>query len=222
MRRPRYALLTGSALLITCFFAASYINADINRYYLGPILIAWTWLAILEGMVTQAVAAGVGQGSVPGSDGGLPARAPTRIALPAVLLAALMLAPTVLAIPGRLASVDESRDRLAGAWLDRVLPLLEPDAIVVSWWSYSTPLWYAQLVEGRRPDIFIADDRTRLDQGLGGPSDVIEANLGRRPVYVLRQIPADIDELARRYELETLTSQEAGLLVRVIGRRAAT
>ena len=103
------------------------------------------------------------------------------------------------------------------AWLDRVLPLLEPDAIVVRWWSYSTPLWYAQKVEGRRPDIFIADDRTRLDQDLGGPSDVIDANLGRRPVYVLRQNPADIDELARRYELETLTSQEAGLLVRVIG-----
>jgi hypothetical protein len=41
-------------------------------------------------------------------------------------------------------------------------------------------------------------------------------------VYVLRQNPADIDELARRYELETLTPQEAGLLVRVIGPRAAT
>jgi hypothetical protein len=133
-----------------------------------------------------------------------------------------MLAPTLLAIPSRLASVDESRDHLAAAWLDRVLPLLEPDAIVVSWWSYSTPLWYAQKVEGLRPDIFIADDRTRLDQGLGGPSDVIDANLGRRPVYVLRQNPADIDELARRYELETLTPQEAGLLVRVIGPRAAT
>ena len=39
--------------------------------------------------------------------------------------------------------------------------------MVVSWWSYSTPLWYAQIVEGRRPDIFIVDDRTRLDQGLG-------------------------------------------------------
>ncbi len=204
MRRPRYALLTGSALAFTCFFAASYINADINRYYLGPILIAWTWLAILVGMVAEAVAG------------------PTRAALPAALIAAVMFAPTLVAIPARLASVDESRDRTAAAWLDGVLPLLDQDAIVVSWWSYSTPLWYAQKVEGRRPDIFIADDRTRLDQGLGGPSDVIEANLGRRPVYVLRQNPADIDELARRYELDTLTSQEAGLLVRVVGPRAAT
>ena len=35
IRRPPYALLTGSALLITCFFNAAYINADIERYYLG-------------------------------------------------------------------------------------------------------------------------------------------------------------------------------------------
>ena len=222
MRRPRYALLTGSALLITCFFAASYINADISRYYLGPILIAWTWLAILGGMVAESIAASLGLGNVSWAAGGRAGGVSNRIALPAALIAAVMLAPTLLAIPSRLASVDESRDHLAAAWLDRVLPLLEPDAIVVSWWSYSTPLWYAQKVEGLRPDIFIADDRTRLDQGLGGPSDVIDANLGRRPVYVLRQNPADIDELARRYELETLTPQEAGLLVRVIGPRAAT
>ncbi len=222
MRRPRYALLTGSALLITCFFAASYVNADINRYYLGPILIAWTWLAILAAMVAEAVAANMGLGVPAGADGDMAARGSARAALPVALLAALMLAPTLLAIPNRLATVDESRDRLAGAWLDRVLPLLEQDAVVVSWWSYSTPLWYAQKVEGRRPDIFIADDRTRLDLGMGDPSDVIDANLGQRPVYVLRQNPADIDELARRYELETLTSQEAGLLVRVVGPRAAT
>jgi glycosyltransferase involved in cell wall biosynthesis len=31
------------------------------------------------------------------------------------------------------------------------------------------PLWYAQLVEGRRPEIAIIDDRTRLDEQLGEP-----------------------------------------------------
>ncbi len=37
LRKPRYALLTGTSVLITCFFAASYENADISRYYLGPV-----------------------------------------------------------------------------------------------------------------------------------------------------------------------------------------
>ena len=56
LRRPRYALLTGTAVAITCFFAASYINADINRYYLGPVLIAWTWLAILAAVAVELLA----------------------------------------------------------------------------------------------------------------------------------------------------------------------
>ena len=55
---------------------------------------------------------------------------------------------------------------------------MAPDAVIVSWWSYSTPLWYAQRVQGRRPDITIVDDRTRLDENLGGLTDVIDANLG--------------------------------------------
>ena len=53
LRRPRYALLTGSAVAITCFFAASYVNAMIDRYYLVPALIAWTWLAILAESVAR-------------------------------------------------------------------------------------------------------------------------------------------------------------------------
>ena len=207
MQRPRYALLTGSAVAITCFFAASYVNADIGRYYLGPILIAWTWLAILAGMALDAVTVTM-RGRGP--------------ALTAAVLAALLLLPTLSVLPSRLASVDESGDHKASEWLDRVLPLIDQDAVVISWWSYSTPLWYAQKVEGLRPDIFIADDRTRLDQDLGELPDVIDDNLGRRPVYVMRQNPADIDVLAKRYELENITPQEAGLLVRVVGLRAAT
>ena len=56
IRRPRYALLTGIALGLTVFFAASYDNAAIERYYLGPILIAWTWLAMLVAAVVDVLA----------------------------------------------------------------------------------------------------------------------------------------------------------------------
>ena len=71
MRHPRYALLTGSAALITFFFAASYVNADIDRYYLGPALMAWTWLAILAAAAIELIettvngpVVGVGSGRV--------------------------------------------------------------------------------------------------------------------------------------------------------------
>ena len=48
--------MTGTAVAITCFFAASYINADISRYYLGPALMAWTWLAILAAAAVELLA----------------------------------------------------------------------------------------------------------------------------------------------------------------------
>ena len=54
VRRPRYALLTGTWLLLTCWFAASYTNADIERYYLGPILVVISWLAIAAAALLEA------------------------------------------------------------------------------------------------------------------------------------------------------------------------
>jgi hypothetical protein len=212
LRKPRYALLTGTAVLITCFFAASYENADISRYYLGPALMAWTWLAILGGLLVDA--AGV-------DSGGFARRRPTVRTAVALAVAIALVAPSLLAARSTFASVDVSGDHKAAVWTDRVLGLLEPNAMVVSWWSYSTPLWYAQIVEGRRPDIFIVDDRTRLDQGLGSLTDVIDANLGVRPVYAMRQDPREVAELLARYEIDQLTSQEDGSLMHVLARRAA-
>lgn len=46
VRRPRYLLLSGVALLATCWFAASYANADIGRYYLVPLFVVFTWIGL--------------------------------------------------------------------------------------------------------------------------------------------------------------------------------
>src|SRR6185436_6886711 len=50
-RQPRWALLSGVTLVVTCFFNSVYPDGEIDRYYIGPALIAWTWLAILAGSV---------------------------------------------------------------------------------------------------------------------------------------------------------------------------
>lgn len=209
LRRPAYALLTGSAALLTVVFAASYQNAEIGRYYLGPLLIAWTWLAVLAGALLDARRA-VARPSP---------RAPARpSALVAVALAALLLAPTALTLGDRFRDVDESTDRGASAWVDATLDRLPQGAVVVSWWSYSTPLWYAQLIEGRRPDVLVIDDRTRLDQDLGDIYDVIDAHLGTRPVYVIRDDPEEAAGLAERYELDFVYGSDARSLTRVVRR----
>jgi hypothetical protein len=221
LRRPRFALLTGLSLGLTCFFAASYENADIGRYYLGPILIAWTWLALLARSVVDSLASAIRGPSAPVVGSSSSADARRWGGALTVLVAAVLLAPSVLDAPARLEAVDESGDRSAADWADLALRIMEPNAVIVSWWSYSTPLWYAQRVEGRRPDLTIVDDRTRLDEGLGELTDVIDANLGIRPVYVIRSDPDEVASLSARYELEPLDGAVGFDLTRVLGRRGA-
>jgi 4-amino-4-deoxy-L-arabinose transferase-like glycosyltransferase len=213
VRRPRYALLTGTAVALTCFFAASYVNADISRYYLGPELMAWTWLAILAAAGVDLLTSLAGDVD--------PAAARARAGLISVIAAVVLVVPTLLDVPVRHTTVDASRQVDAVNWTARALDVMELDAAIVSWWSYSTPLWYAQRVEGRRPDIAIIDDRTRLDENLGGLTDVIDANLGKRPVYVIRIDPNEVRLLAGRYDLEYIDGRDARTLTRVIGRKGS-
>ncbi len=223
VRRPRYALLTGSAVAITCFFNASYVNADINRYYLGPALMAWSWLAILAAVAVELLAGLGGEEPIEHGAGSDLAAAPvasTQAGLIALILAAAFVVPTLFDVPTRYAAVDARHQDDAGRWLDHVLAVMEPDAVIVSWWSYSTPLWYAQRVEGERPDITIIDDRTRLDENHGGLTNVIDANLGTRPVYVIRLDRNEVTQLAARYELEYIDGHDASALTRVIRPRA--
>jgi hypothetical protein len=222
VRHPRYALLSGVAVGVTVLFASSYLNARIDRYYLGPAFFAWTWIAALGAGIVDAIAGRVAAGGSgerrAGSDrtrGGRSARAVLSLALGAMLLS-----PTLLALPDRWPAHDRSRETWVEAWLDEALTAMEPDAVVVSWWSYSTPLWYAQLVEGRRPDVAIIDDRTLLDLGMHEVGEAIDLHLGRRPVYLLRMEQSEIAELARRYAIEPVG--RPGNLYRITGRREST
>ena len=170
------------SLVITCWFAASYVNAEIDRYYLVPALIAVTWIAVLAAPrwtrsrhrdpgrcaalrrrptgATPAIAAA--------RDRRRPAAASGDVAAGALVLeialSVSLLIPTLEALPERSRTLDHSADTSAGAWARAAMATVEPDAVILSWWSYSTPLWYVQLIEGLRPDVWIVDDRTRLDQ----------------------------------------------------------
>ena len=125
-------------------------------------------------------------------------------------------------LPQRHAAADASNQTEAANWTAHALEVMEPDAAILSWWSYSTPLWYAQRVEGLRPDIAIIDDRTRIDENLGSLTDVIDANLGKRPVYVIRLDPNEVRMLAGRYDLDYIDGGDARSLTRVIGLKGAS
>ncbi|MHB8891930.1 MAG: protein O-mannosyl-transferase family [Candidatus Limnocylindrales bacterium] len=254
VRFPRYALFSLTATLVTCLFAASYSNAAIERYYLGPAFFAWTWVAVLAGSVADRLAAvrrpaeagsvadeaadGTPEGA--GRDEGppgpatapLPASVTASVTVPtfpgrgtpllpasaaaAALVGLALLVPTSIVLDARWHAEDRSREVWAADWLNGAFASIEQHAVVVSWWSYSTPLWYGQLVEARRGDIWVVDDRTRLDEGLGEVEDVIERFLGSRPVYVIRAQDSDVKVLAQHYAIEPVDGSDS--LFRVTGR----
>ena len=243
VRHPRYALLSASAMVITVLFNASYSNADIGRYYLGPVLWAWTWLGVLGGVIVEQLTATTpapselereadgGRAPAPPAAGSAPEAEPAggrttaagRVlpALVGAVLGGLLLVPAVGDFEGRAFHADRSNDTAARRWVTAALSQIEEDAVVVSWWSTSTVLWYVTLVDGQRTDIDIVDDRTRLDRNYGEATDVIARFLGSRPVYVIRANNHDLGLVLALYDLEPLTAQPATNVYRVVGVRGA-
>jgi hypothetical protein len=224
LRFPRYALLTGLAAAITILFNMSYSNADIGRYYLGPLLMAWTWLAILAAELAS-LAGFYGSALVQRLrsmrvDDAAIERA---TAIAAAALAIVLVAPAVLDLDQRRHEADRSGDTFAAEWLAQVLPVIPDNAVLVSWWSTSTALWYAQKLEGRIPDVFIVDDRTMLDQDLGRAPDVIRRYLGEgRPVYAIRLDGGDTNELTSQFDMSVVAGSGSLSVWAVHGLLAAS
>lgn len=206
VRHPRLTVMTALWFGLTWLFALGYPNAAIERYYLVPLLAATLWVALAADAAWDVLRDLLGR---PG----------WRIAYASAVavLVALLLAATALPVPERYEEVDASDDTFGREVIDAVFGALERDAVVISWWSMSTPLWYGRWVEGRRDDVTIIDDRDILDDGFGTLEAAIDHHLGQRPVYVIR-LPRDLEALQRRYVLEQGPS--VGLdLYRVAGRR---
>ncbi|MFV2063669.1 MAG: protein O-mannosyl-transferase family [Chloroflexota bacterium] len=214
IRHGRVVVLTGLWFVSTWLFALGYPNALMERYYLVPLLVATIWIALAADYawdVLRDLVRSFGFGAR-----GWPA------AVLGSVLAVLLVAATVVPIPDRLGRLDASGSTFGRDWLEATFSALEPNAAVVSWWSYSTPLWYGRWVEGRRDDIVVIDDRDVLDDGYGSAEGAIDHFLERRPVYVIRQ-ERDLPGLRELYLLERVESVPSpGDLYRVLGRRTQT
>jgi hypothetical protein len=220
IRRPRFVLLAGVAAVTVCWFSASYANADISRYYLVPLLIAYTFVGVgLADCVTLASwalglafpapagdvaepaprGAGLDGGYDPGNGYAAPPGPPWLLVAVEVVVAVAVLAACLRVVPERQqvpspehpGGVSLADRSYPARWLHAILaPAAEgglpENAVIISWWSVSTTLWYGQRVERLRPDIYIVDDRTRLDDNLGEVWDVVDRFLGKRPVFLIR------------------------------------
>ncbi len=90
----------------------------------------------------------------------------------------------------REAPLDTYRQRLVGRnarrFAEATLGLVAPRSLIIADWEQATPLWYLQLIEGKRPDVRIIslDDEWKFDMV------VEEARREGRPVYAARAFPA--------------------------------
>ncbi|MDQ3553032.1 MAG: DUF2723 domain-containing protein [Chloroflexota bacterium] len=205
LRWPRELVLLALWFVVTWVFALGYQNASIERYYLVPLLVAVVFAAMLAAFTLEMVERFAERRR---EDCPVERRLPRGVAIRAALLrwmlpglaAFVLMANALVSFPATYERVDASGDRAARIWLDATFQALAPDAVIVSWWSYSTPMWYGQYVEGRRPDVLVMDDRTILDAGLGDVHGAIARYLPERPVYLIR-LPRDIEAIASRYRL---------------------
>lgn len=168
VRRTAFGIACAAALLVGIHIWANYLRLE--HYLLVPWLLLGIGAAVaLEGIARQAGA-------------GLPLRI-RRAAGPAIALAAVILAGVQVA--STLPTVDLSGDRSARAYVDALFGALPPNAVILSFWGPSPPLWHAQLVLGERPDVLVVDDTNIVYEGWGTREARIASVICSRPVFIL-------------------------------------
>jgi hypothetical protein len=99
-------------------------------------------------------------------------------------------------------TADLSNDHSGPTYVDAVFSALPKDAAILSYWDASSPLWYGQFVEGRRPDILIVDDTNIVYEGWGTREARIAALICSRPVFILRLDGRDLIPTREAYSLD--------------------
>jgi len=212
-RRPALLFLLAGWFLATWIFSLVYPATDIGRYYLVPIMCA----AVLGGIGAGFIVDGIVKVLSGRSSNGDMARTTGVVA--SALIGLVLIAIPVAAVPDRFGLVDSSKDYTARRWLSTVTDELPQNSVVVSWWSYSTTLWYGQFVEQLRPDITVIDDSTIVQQDLGSAADVVDSYLGKRPVFLIRTA-GDLPQYEALYVLTPLPGVVGGPVYEVEGMKA--
>ncbi len=172
----------GLVVLADVLYSMGFNDGDIARYYL-PTLVA---TAPLIGVAVAMIAAYSARAAAEASRRIADFAGRRRIALAVgggVLSISLLLPLATLAVNYQPA--DQSANHDADRWVASVYQALPPNAVIISWWSYSTALWYHRWVLGERPDVTIIDERNIIDDGYGTIDGAIRAFRGVRPLYVL-------------------------------------
>ncbi len=183
VRRLEALAFFGLIVVATVLYSMNFRDGDIDRYYLPTIVVAAPLIGVAVAFIGATVAMAAAEISLRFEASRVTRRRlATGAAAMVILLAALL--PSA-ALVGGYRSHDQSANRAADSWVASVHAQLPPNAVLISWWSYSTPLWYHRWILGERPDVTIIDERNILDDGYRTMRNAILTHIGRRPVFVV-------------------------------------
>ena len=184
-RRPAFGIMALGILATTLYVWANYLRLE---HYL---LVPWLIIGISATYSVEIVARAIAVRTPPrwrsvesGLVGGL------------AIVAAVALAATTW--PGS----DRSGEHGGETYVAAVFGALPPNAVVLTPWDASTPLWHAQFVLGERPDVLVVDDTNIVYEGWGTRERRIASLVCDRPVYILRLKDFDLDATRAVYRVE--------------------
>ena len=189
VRRLGAFVFLGLIAVADVVYSMNFSDGDIGRYYLPTVLVGAVLVGVAVAMVASACARAVAETSRRFT--GFSGRRRLATLGGGLVLGMGVLLPIISAAANYDAN-DASQRHDADEWVASVYAALPQNAVIISWWSYSTPLWYHRWILGDRPDVTIIDERNILDDGYGTIDAAIDRFLGRRPVYV---VPAEWNRL---------------------------
>ncbi len=186
VRRTAFGLALLAMLVMSLDIWATYNNATLEHYLLVP----WMLLGLGTAVAFEAAARTAARWVLPPAN---------ELAGPVAILGATAL--LLLLVAANRPVEDRSHDHTADEFVNQLFSSLPPNAVILSYWSASSPMWHAQSVEDRRPDITIVDDTNVVYEGWGTRENRIAAVICSRPVYLLLILDSDVDMARVPYDL---------------------
>ncbi len=191
--RTAFALACWGILVLGTYVWASYLRLE---HYL---LVPWLLIGIGAGVTLEAAA------RLLETRAGAVSRRAGSGAM-ALLGAALVIVLVVTNFP----AADRSGDHTAQSYVDQTFAILPENAAILTFWGVSTPLWYATLVEGLRPDVLVVDDTNIVYEGWGTREARIASLICERPVFLLRPSEQELEPTRELYSLTQVATLFVG------------
>jgi hypothetical protein len=189
LRRPAFGIMCLGVGATAVYIWANYLHLE--HYLLVPFLLLGIGSAVALESAVRALGWLVARGGLDGGPAAVGLGRTISVAI-GVGVGALAIVASLLLAATNWDGADRSGDRSGNEYVDAVFATLPPNAAILSYWDASTPLWYGQHVEGRRPDILIVDDTNIVYENWVTRERRISSLICQRPVFILRLGDADL------------------------------